>query len=761
MLRLRHLVQIAQKSLIRARGRRRPENPPGNFRLDAVHQVREQRISLILVLHQRVALPIRPQAHPLPQRVHVAQIFLPLRVHRVQHDEPLHRIQLRRVLQRALVGIRLPHPLENRLRRRRRIHPLTPPPALVANHLLRMKPNRKIAIHPRRQRRQTVLLVVQLLRPPVNDVLHHIQQMLAHLLRRDNLAAEAINNLPLLVHHVVIFQRALANRKILLLHSALRRFNRTIQPPMLQHLPLLQPQLLHNPRNAVRAKQPHQIIFQRNKEPRHPRVPLPRATSAQLTVNPARLMPLAPNHIQTRRPLLNQLPERLFAIHLVRQLHRTHHLLALHPDDALAQLDVRSAPRHVRGNRNRARLPRIRHNFRLALVILRIQHIMRHIRPPKHPTENLRHIHRNRPHQHRLFALITRRNFLDNRVELLALRLVNLVVPVHPPHRTVRRNNHHIHLVNGRKLIRLRLRRARHPRQLLVKAEIILNRNRRQRLRLPLNAHPLLRLNRLMQPVAPAPPRHQTPRVLIHNHHLIVLHHILHIALIHAIRPNQLVHRVNPLALVRELILQLLTPLKLLLVAHRIVAIQLRQRAHQVRHHVIIRVLRIHRVAPLVRQTRVIALFINHKEQFLAQRPRLLLVHVHQHHVLDPLQQPPVLRLLQQMQKLLVLRHPLAHLIQLEHRGVLVALLQRRLHLIHQPRAQIALTPHHPLHRRPHQLILLRRIRRRPRNNQRRARLINQNRVHLVHDGVIPPPLHHLLRAVRHPHVAQIVEPEL
>ena len=64
---------------------------------------------------------------------------------------------------------------------------------------------------------------------------------------------------------------------------------------------------------------------------------------------------------------------------------------------------------------------------------------------------------------------------------------------------TVLRNRHHTKLVDVEKFCRLGLRRAGHARQLLVEAEIILDRDRRERLRLAFDGHAFLRFDGLMQ----------------------------------------------------------------------------------------------------------------------------------------------------------------------------------------------------------------------------------------------------------------------
>ena len=71
----------------------------------------------------------------------------------------------------------------------------------------------------------------------------------------------------------------------------------------------------------------------------------------------------------------------------------------------------------------------------------------------------------------------------------------------------------------------------------MVEAEIILNRDRGERLRLALDLDAFLGFDRLMQTVAPAAARHQAARVLVHDDDLVVLHDVLHVLLVKANRP--------------------------------------------------------------------------------------------------------------------------------------------------------------------------------------------------------------------------------
>ncbi len=61
----------------------------------------------------------------------------------------------------------------------------------------------------------------------------------------------------------------------------------------------------------------------------------------------------------------------------------------------------------------------------------------------------------------------------------------------------------------------------------------------------------------------------------------------------------------------------------------------------------------------------------------------------------------------------------------------------------------------------PLRVLLVERVHRRAADDERRARFVNQDRVHFVHDGEIMSALHLLLLAERHAVVAQIIEAEL
>ena len=103
----------------------------------------------------------------------------------------------------------------------------------------------------------------------------------------------------------------------------------------------------------------------------------------------------------------------------------------------------------------------------------------------------------------------------------------------------------------------LGFRGAGHAGQLLVEAEIILDRDRRERLRLVLDLDPFLGFDGLVQAIAPAAAGHQAAGVLVDDDDLVVLDDVLHVLLVEAVGPEQLGNGVDPLGLGSSPLLQL------------------------------------------------------------------------------------------------------------------------------------------------------------------------------------------------------------
>jgi hypothetical protein len=136
-------------------------------------------------------------------------------------------------------------------------------------------------------------------------------------------------------------------------------------------------------------------------------------------------------------------------------------------------------------------------------------------------------------------------------VELAFLRLEDEVLLVLASDRDVRRDLDDVQVVDLDELLLLRLRRAGHAGELVVEAEVVLQRDGGERLVLLLDADALLRLDRLMQALAPAAAFHHAPRELIDDLHLVVLDHVVDVAVVERLCFQRLVEVVHELRVLR------------------------------------------------------------------------------------------------------------------------------------------------------------------------------------------------------------------
>ena len=182
-------------------------------------------------------------------------------------------------------------------------------------------------------------------------------------------------------------------------------------------------------------------------------------------------------------------------------------------------------------------------------MLLRIQDIMRDSLALQHAAERFGHFHTRRSHQNRPALRAHLLNLFDDGVVLLTLGLVDDIILVIANHLFVRRNDNHIKFVDVKELTRLGLSSTRHARELFVETEIILERDRCERLHVALNLHALLRFDCLMQAVGVTSTRQETARKLINDLHLsVVRNDVLIVFRIKRIGAQQLVHGMNPVA---------------------------------------------------------------------------------------------------------------------------------------------------------------------------------------------------------------------
>ena len=140
-------------------------------------------------------------------------------------------------------------------------------------------------------------------------------------------------------------------------------------------------------------------------------------------------------------------------------------------------------------------------------------------------------------------------DLVNDCVEFLAARLVDAVVVILARDRSIRRDDEHVEFVDVVKLVRFGLRGAGHAGELVIKPEIILNRDRGERLRFAIDLHAFLGFDGLMQSVAPAAARHQAAGEFVDDDDFVFLDHVLHIFFEEAVGAEQLRDVVNALGL--------------------------------------------------------------------------------------------------------------------------------------------------------------------------------------------------------------------
>ena len=206
------------------------------------------------------------------------------------------------------------------------------------------------------------------------------------------------------------------------------------------------------------------------------------------------------------------------------------------PGRVAAELDVRAAAGHVGGDRDVAAAARLRDDARLALVELGVEGLVLHPAPLEQRREHLGLLDRHRAHEDRAPGLGHLLDLVDQRVELGGLVLEHEVRVVVADHRAVGGDRHDLEVVDLVELLGLGHRRAGHAGQLVVEAEVVLERDRGQRPGLALDAQALLGLDRLVQALAPAPARHLAAGELVHDDDLAVLDDVVPVALVQRVR---------------------------------------------------------------------------------------------------------------------------------------------------------------------------------------------------------------------------------
>ena len=376
----------------------------------------------------------------------------------------------------------------------------------------------------------------------------------------EQLVALLVDDAALVVGDVVVLEQLLADVEVARLDARLRLGDRAVDDRMLDRLALGHLELLHDRRRAARrrrcaAADPRATGRSascpgRPGGPTRPRSWLSMRRDSCRSVPTMCRPPAATTVVVPHLPFGAQLA-RSRAPSRSANSASSSRILRIVGSSAAAQHDVGAAARHVGGDRDRLRLAGLRDDLGLARVLLRVQHLVRQLLLVEMLRQELGALDRRRADQHRLAALVAVLDVGDDRVDLLLERAEHLVVLVLAHHRHVRRDDHRLEVIDLLELERLGVGGAGHAGELAVHAEIVLERDRRERLVLALDRHAFLRLDRLVQAVGPAAARHQPAGELVDDDDLAVLHDVMLVALEERMRAQRRVQVMHQRDVVR------------------------------------------------------------------------------------------------------------------------------------------------------------------------------------------------------------------
>ena len=163
----------------------------------------------------------------------------------------------------------------------------------------------------------------------------------------------------------------------------------------------------------------------------------------------------------------------------------------------------------------------------------------------QHFRKLLRLLDRGGADQHRLAARLAVLDQCQDRPEFLGRGAVDLVVVVEADHRHVGGDFQNLEIVDVLKLVGLGRRGAGHAAELLVHAEVILERDRGECLVLRLDRLMLLGLECLVQTLRITTARHHAAGELVDDDDLAVAHDVVLVALEQLVRAQRLIHVVH------------------------------------------------------------------------------------------------------------------------------------------------------------------------------------------------------------------------
>ena len=205
----------------------------------------------------------------------------------------------------------------------------------------------------------------------------------------EDLVALAVDDLALLVHHVVVLDDVLADVEVVALDLGLGVLDRLGDQAVLDRDVVLEAEPVHDRGDVRPAEALHQVVFERDVEAGRAGLALAAGAAAQLVVDPARLVPLGADDVQAAQlhdALLVALgqrdelvPEPVGVLGLLGWVDLAAVQLPLgQAGRVAAEQDVDAAAGHVRRDRDRAGTAGLGDQHGLLLVVLGVQHLVRY-----------------------------------------------------------------------------------------------------------------------------------------------------------------------------------------------------------------------------------------------------------------------------------------------------------------------------------------------------------------------------------------------
>ena len=176
----------------------------------------------------------------------------------------------------------------------------------------------------------------------------------------------------------------------------------------------------------------------------------------------------------------------------------------------------------------------------LALVLLCVQHVVRHAAALEQGGQQLAHLDRHGADQHGLALFVALDDVVDHGRVLLGARREDEVVLVDAHHGHVGRDLHDVERVDGAELVFFGLGRAGHAGELVVEAEVVLQGDRGERLVLFADRHVLFGLDRLMEALGVAPSVEDAAGELVDDQHLAVFDDVLVVVVVERLGAQRL-----------------------------------------------------------------------------------------------------------------------------------------------------------------------------------------------------------------------------